>query len=147
VFGGLLAFFVVSAWVYWSNGPAVEKGGLRVNINSASLEQLQSPPGVGPARARSIVASRPYSGVAELARVRGIGVEQVAQTSSLLTVSDPTRQISGATFVEKLAARAAGSGWRRAALYYFSIAIGAAYAISWFRMRCINRKNMTAPQR
>ena len=39
-----------------------------VDINSASVEELDKLPGVGPARARAIIANRPYSGKDDLMR-------------------------------------------------------------------------------
>lgn len=43
-----------------------EQGGL-IDINSASSEELDKLPGVGPARAKAIVAHRPYNGKDDLA--------------------------------------------------------------------------------
>jgi DNA uptake protein ComE-like DNA-binding protein len=40
-------------------------GGL-VDINSASAEELDKLPGVGPARVKAIIANRPYSGKDDL---------------------------------------------------------------------------------
>ncbi|WP_231724536.1 ComEA family DNA-binding protein [Deinococcus actinosclerus] len=45
----------------------------RVNLNSASLEQLEALPKVGPALAARIVAGRPYRSLADLDRVKGVG--------------------------------------------------------------------------
>src|SRR5207247_1422395 len=50
-----------------------EKGSLRVNINAATIEELQTLPGIGPARARLIVTNRPYQNVDDLAKLQGIG--------------------------------------------------------------------------
>jgi competence protein ComEA len=42
------------------------KPGQFVDINSASAEELDRLPGVGPARVKAIIANRPYSGKDEL---------------------------------------------------------------------------------
>ncbi|MEZ0348015.1 MAG: ComEA family DNA-binding protein [Thermus sp.] len=44
-----------------------------VSLNRASLEELESLPGVGPVLARRIVEGRPYGRVEDLLRVKGIG--------------------------------------------------------------------------
>jgi competence protein ComEA len=43
-----------------------EKAGELVDINSASAEELDKLPGIGPARAKAIIANRPYSGKDDL---------------------------------------------------------------------------------
>ena len=45
----------------------------KININTASQAQLESLPGIGPKRAQSIVANRPYSSPEEITKVHGIG--------------------------------------------------------------------------
>ena len=45
----------------------------RVNVNTASLEQLEALPRVGPALARRIVDGRPYGSLEDLDAVRGVG--------------------------------------------------------------------------
>ncbi len=48
-----------------------------INVNSASAEQLEMLPGIGPSRARAIIEHRkehgPYKEVADLEAVSGIG--------------------------------------------------------------------------
>jgi hypothetical protein len=49
-----------------------------VDLNAASLAELESLPGIGPALAEAIVAGRPYAAVDELLRVPGIGPARLA---------------------------------------------------------------------
>jgi competence ComEA-like helix-hairpin-helix protein len=65
----VLAVVIVAAvagWRWWSARQPI-------NINTASVEQLQSIPEVGPAIAKRIVAGRPYAAPEDLKRVSGIG--------------------------------------------------------------------------
>lgn len=75
-----------------------------VNINTASSAQLESLPGIGPAKASAIVQYRtdhgPFTTVAQLDDVPGIGPATMANLSGLISVGD------GAT-VEKAAASSA----------------------------------------
>lgn len=48
-----------------------------VNINTASYEELQRIIHIGPARARVIINMRPFSSVASLTRVSGIGASRI----------------------------------------------------------------------
>ncbi|ACO45210.1 helix-hairpin-helix domain-containing protein [Deinococcus deserti] len=45
----------------------------RLNLNIASMEQLEALPKVGPALAQRIVEGRPYHSLADLDRVKGVG--------------------------------------------------------------------------
>lgn len=45
----------------------------RVNVNTASPSELEALPGVGPKMAAKIVAGRPFAGMADLDKVKGIG--------------------------------------------------------------------------
>lgn len=44
-----------------------------VNVNMATLAQLETLPRVGPKLAAKIVAGRPYKGLEDLDRVKGVG--------------------------------------------------------------------------
>jgi hypothetical protein len=56
-----------------------------VDINSATLEQLQTVPGIGAATAKKIIASRPYGSVADLSKA-GLSSKQVGELSPMLKV-------------------------------------------------------------
>ncbi|MEF2277810.1 helix-hairpin-helix domain-containing protein [Deinococcus sp. YIM 134068] len=57
----------------------------KINLNSASQEQLEALPRVGPALAARIVAGRPYHSLADLDRVSGIGPSALATLTPLVT--------------------------------------------------------------
>lgn len=61
-----------------------------VNINTASLAELETLPGVGPSTAKKIISSResegPFSTVDELMRVSGIGEKKYAALEGLICV-------------------------------------------------------------
>ncbi len=60
-----------TAGLFASFGPG--EGSLVVNINTATTEELETLPGIGPALAQLIVQSPPYPSIDDLKRVRGIG--------------------------------------------------------------------------
>ena len=61
-------------------------GDTRIDVNSASLAQLETLPGVGPATARKIIAGRPYARLEDLLRVSGIGPKTLERLRSLITL-------------------------------------------------------------
>lgn len=64
-----------------------------VNIQTASVEELQRLPGIGPSKAQAIVAHRersPFRRVEDILRVRGIGRATFRRLRPMLTVSGPT---------------------------------------------------------
>lgn len=70
-------------------GGAAGVGG-KVNINTASAEQLDTLPGVGESTAQKIIADReangPFSSPEDLKRVSGIGDKKYAELADLITV-------------------------------------------------------------
>jgi hypothetical protein len=48
------------------------EGDLIVNVNTATQDELETIPGIGPALSRQIIAGRPYERVEDLERVHGI---------------------------------------------------------------------------
>lgn len=65
-----------------------------VNLNTATMEELQHLPGVGPSKASKILEHRrhrPFRTVAELVRVKGFGAKTVSRLRPFLTVTAPTQ--------------------------------------------------------
>lgn len=71
-------------------GPGAAAGGGLVNLNTATSEQLQELPGVGPVTAEAILSFRtdhgPFTSVEELLDVRGIGEATLAEIAPHVTV-------------------------------------------------------------
>ena len=63
----LFLFLTVIAW------PPTLYAAELVNINTASLAELDTLPGVGPSIAQSIIDNRPYASIQEVSRASGIG--------------------------------------------------------------------------
>ena len=64
-----------------------------VNINSASQDQLQFLPGIGPSKSRAIVryrARRKFGSVYQITQVKGIGRKTYRKLRPHLTVKGPT---------------------------------------------------------
>jgi len=71
-----------------AGGSAVSAGSAPVDINSASVEQLDALPGIGPATAEKIVADREANGrfasADDLGRVAGIGPKKLEDLRALI---------------------------------------------------------------
>ena len=68
-----------------------------VNINTASLDELDTLPGVGPSTAEKIVAARPFSSTSDIQNVQGIGgpgSKTYEDIIGLITVSGGTSVVS-----------------------------------------------------
>jgi competence protein ComEC len=62
------------------------KPGGRVNINRATEAELEVLPGIGPVIARRIIEGRPYTSVADIDRVKGIGKRRLEEIRPLIKV-------------------------------------------------------------
>ncbi len=60
----------------------------QVNINKATLDELTSVPGIGPALAKRIIDKRPFSNLDDLTRVPGIGENSLEQLKPILTTQE-----------------------------------------------------------
>jgi competence ComEA-like helix-hairpin-helix protein len=69
------------------------EGSLRVNINTADADQLETLPGIGPALAQLIIAGRPYATVDELVRISGIGPRTLESLRPMVTTEGETQKL------------------------------------------------------
>jgi len=80
----------------------------KVDINSASVKDLEELPGVGPATAKKIVAGRPYAAVEDLARA-SVPAATIEKLRPLVTVGAAPVASSGKTKAAKPQAKVAPS--------------------------------------
>jgi competence protein ComEA len=88
VAAGLLAGLVLAA--SGRGGNAAEPGS-RININTASAQELARLPGIGPAKAEAIVqhrAQHPFAKAEDLRDVKGIGDKLYERIKDQVTVGD-----------------------------------------------------------
>ncbi|MBU0601715.1 MAG: helix-hairpin-helix domain-containing protein [Gammaproteobacteria bacterium] len=107
-----------------------------LDLNSASVAELDALPGVGPSRAQAIVDYRaahgPFRALDELARVKGIGDKTLAELRPLLTVVQEERTSAAPAVVADDAAKASGFPW---GLLLIGGAVAAAVVFMFLRRR------------
>lgn len=57
-----------------------------VNLNTATQAELETLPGIGPAKALEIIAARPFDSIEDLDRVPGIGATTLDELRPLVTI-------------------------------------------------------------
>ena len=82
----LAAFLLPAALAFGAKSKAP-----KVDVNTATPEQLEALPGVGEAYAKKIVAGRPYSSVADLSRA-GLPASTIDKIKPLVTASKPKKE-------------------------------------------------------
>ncbi len=73
--------------------PVAAPSGAKVDLNTASEKELEALPAVGAATAKKIIAGRPYSSTADLAKA-GVSAKTIETISPLVTVSQKTAPMS-----------------------------------------------------
>ena len=95
VAAGLLCGLVVAGT---GRGAFAAPAAVRVNINSASADELASLPGIGPAKAKAIIDHRseqPFRTPDDLGKVKGIGDKLFERVKDQITVEPAAKGHGG----------------------------------------------------
>ena len=87
-FRRIAAAFAALAWLTAGAALAQSRSAAKVDLNSASSQELEALPGVGAATAKKIIAGRPYSSAADLSKA-GVSAATIKKISGMVTVSGP----------------------------------------------------------
>jgi competence ComEA-like helix-hairpin-helix protein len=91
----LLAVVAVLGLMVWGAGDVLAQSAKVIDINSASIQELDELPGIGPAIAARIVEYRekngPFGKIEDLMEVRGIGEKKFLSLKDRVTVGAPAK--------------------------------------------------------
>lgn len=98
----VLGLGAAAPWAQEGGRPSAPKASATapVNLNTATMAQLESLPGIGPATARRIVDYRQQTGgfkkIEELMNVRGVGEASFLKLKALVTLTPPRTERAAA---------------------------------------------------
>ncbi|MCH7804607.1 MAG: helix-hairpin-helix domain-containing protein [Acidobacteria bacterium] len=79
--------------------PTLGEESPKINLNTATLSQLNGLPGIGPVIAERILELReksgPYKRIEDLMNIRGIGEKKFLKLKDLITVKTPRQESEG----------------------------------------------------
>ena len=64
-----------------------------MNVNTATVEELEALPGIGPVKAQLIVAHRPYRSIDDLGNLQGIGSKLANDLKPFVKIDGNTEKI------------------------------------------------------
>jgi competence ComEA-like helix-hairpin-helix protein len=70
--------------VYINKNPEKEK----VNINTATFEELEMLPIIGNKKAKDIIKNRPYHNIYDIAKIKGIGKDSIPKLENIITCGE-----------------------------------------------------------
>ncbi len=89
---GVLLLFLLAPLALGEESP-------KINLNTATLSQLNGLPGIGPVIAERILELReksgPYKRIEDLMNIRGIGEKKFLKLKDLITVKTPRQESEG----------------------------------------------------